>query len=403
MTTITEALDIIYQNTSIIDSEILPIEMALGRIIRRDYVASFDLPRFDNSAMDGYAIKCSDASSTVELDSIIYAGDDPTLIVQNGKAIKIMTGAPIPKGCEAIVPIERVEVNQNQITLPKDIEPNAHIRRAGEDIKKGSVYIESGERVTAYVIAILASQGVTHIEVSREIRVSVFGTGDELRPHFEKIEAYQLYNSNTPMFLARAKELGCSVGYIINSSDDIDSLEESIKSALNSDIIITSGGVSMGDKDFTKEAFINQGMRLYFDKVDIKPGKPTAFGKIGETIIINLAGNPLASMVNYEIFVRAIIAKMRGGKAYYQSYITTRLRDEFKIKKGKYSVTLGVYDNNSFTPLCKQSPGMISPIQKANGFIITSPNIEYIPKGSEVKVIPIDKEAYSSKWEEFII
>ena len=402
-TSITQALDIIYQNTPTIGSEILPIEMALGRILHKDYIASFDLPRFDNSAMDGYAIKCSDADTIVKQNGVIYAGDNSTISLEEGNAIKIMTGSPIPNGCEAIVPIELIEFDGTDIKLPPHIKPNAHIRRAGEDIKSGDIYLLEGEKVTSYSIALLASQGVTHIEVSRPIKVSLFGTGDELRPHFEKIEPHQLYNSNTPMFLARAKELGCEVQYIESAGDSIESLEESIKSSLNADIIITSGGVSMGDKDFTKEAFINLGMRLYFDKVDIKPGKPTAFGKIGETIIINLAGNPLASMVNYEIFVRAIITKMSGAKAYYQSYIITKIKEDFKIRKGKYSVTLGVYDNNSFTPLPKQSPGMISPMQKANGMIITSPNIEYIKGGSEVKVIPIDKNIYSEDREEFLI
>ncbi|MFK5976337.1 MAG: molybdopterin molybdotransferase MoeA [Sulfurovum sp.] len=402
-TSITQALDIIYQNTPVIGSEILPIEMALGHILRKDYIASFDLPRFDNSAMDGYAIKCDDADTIVKQTGIIYAGDNASLIVKEGEAIKIMTGSPIPNGCEAIVPIELVELDGQNIKLPQNIKPNAHIRRAGEDIKSGDIYLLDGEKITAYSIALLASQGVTHIEVSRAIKVSLFGTGDELRPHFEKIEPHQLYNSNTPMFLARAKELGCEVQYIQSAGDTIESLEESIKSSLNADIIITSGGVSMGDKDFTKEAFINLGMKLYFDKVDIKPGKPTALGKIGETIIINLAGNPLASMVNYEIFVRAIITKMSGAKAYYQSYITTKIKENFKIRKGKYSVTLGVYDNNSFTPLTKQSPGMISPMPKANGMIITTPEVEYLARGSEVKVIPIDKNIYSEYKEEFLI
>jgi molybdopterin molybdotransferase len=298
---ITEALDIIYNNVTPLTTEIIPIEMSVGRIMAEDSIATFDLPRFDNSAMDGYAVKYIDADSTVSCDEVIYAGDDPQMILIPKKAIKIMTGAPIPKGCEAIIPIENVSVEGDQVTLPSSIEKDAHIRRAGEDVKSGAVYLKKGESVTAYSIALLASQGVTHLTVYHKIKVAVFGTGDELRPHFEKIEPHQLYNSNTPMFLARAKELGCEVRYIPSSGDTIESLERSIRSTLDTDIIITSGGVSVGDKDFTKEAFANLGMKLYFDKVDIKPGKPTAFGKIGETVIINLPGNPLASMVNYEI------------------------------------------------------------------------------------------------------
>ncbi|MEA1953348.1 MAG: gephyrin-like molybdotransferase Glp [Campylobacterota bacterium] len=386
---ITEALDIIYDNVTPLSTEILPIEMALGCIMAEDAVATFNLPRFDNSAMDGYAVKCEDENSTVVCNEVIYAGCKPEIDLQRKSAIKIMTGAPIPKGCEAIVPIENVTALDNKVTLPSSIELNAHIRRSGEDIKSGTVYLQKGEKVTAYSIALLVSQGVTHLTVYRKIKIAVFGTGDELRPHFEKIEPHQLYNSNTPMFLTRASELGCDVRYIPSSGDTIDSLENSIKSALDADIIITSGGVSVGDKDFTKEAFKNLGMKPYFEKVDIKPGKPTAFGKIDNTHIVNLPGNPLASMVNYEIFIRAIIRKMSGAKAYYHGTILTQIREDIKLKKGKYAVSLGQFDGKTFMPLKQQLPGMVSPMQKADAMMITTPDVERLKKGSKIKILPI--------------
>ncbi len=398
---ITEALDIIYDNVAPLTTEIIPIEMALGRIMAEDSIATFDLPRFDNSAMDGYAVKCADAGGTVICKEIIYAGDNPQMTLGTQKAIKIMTGAPIPNGCEAIIPIENVSVQGDQVTLPDSIEKDAHVRHAGEDVKSGAVYLQKAQSVTAYGIALLVSQGVTHLTVYRKIKVAVFGTGDELRPHFEKIEPHQLYNSNTPMFLARAKELGCEVRYIPSSGDTIESLEISIKSALDADIIITSGGVSVGDKDFTKEAFTNLGMKLYFDKVDIKPGKPTAFGKIGNTAIINLPGNPLASMVNYEIFIRAVIHKMSGSSAYFHSTIETQMREDFTLRKGKYTVRLGSFNGKTFMPIKQQLPGMVSPMQKADGMIITTPNIDFLPKGMRVKMIPICWELYGCEKEDF--
>ncbi len=398
---ITQALDIIYKTSSVVSSEILPIEMALGRVMSEDSIATFDLPRFDNSAMDGYAVKCSDANSTVECTDVIYAGDDPKMTLQATKAIKIMTGAPIPKGCEAVIPIENVTVNDTQVTLPEEIKKDGHIRHAGEDIKRGAVYLHKGEKVTAYAIALLASQGVTHLRVTRKIKVAVFGTGDELRPHFEKITPHQLYNSNTPMFLARAKELGCEVQYIGSSGDTMESLSSAIKSALNADIIITSGGISMGDKDFTKEAFTNLGMTLHFDKVDIKPGKPPAFGTIGETVVINLPGNPLASMVNYEIFVRAAIRKMSGMNAYYHHTISTQMKEDFTLREGKHTVRLGTFDGYTFMPFKKQLPGMISPLEQANAMLITTPDIAILEKGKMVKILPINWELTASEKEDF--
>ena len=398
---ITQALDIIYKNSTVVSAEILPIELALGRIMREDSIATFDLPRFDNSAMDGYAVKCADAHTTVTCSQVIYAGDNPQMILQETQTIKIMTGAPIPKGCEAVIPIENVTVNDTQVTLPEHIQENGHIRRAGEDIKRGTLYLHKGEKVTAYAIALLASQGVTHLKVTRPIKVAVFGTGDELRPHFEKIEPHQLYNSNTPMFLSRAKELGCEVQYIGSSGDTMQSLQSAIKSALSADIIITSGGVSMGDKDFTKEAFTNMGMTLHFDKVDIKPGKPTALGTIGETVIINLPGNPLASMVNYEIFVRAAIRKMSGMNACYHATIATKMRDDFTLRSGKYTVRLGDFDGKTFMPFKKQLPGMLSPLEAANAMLITLPEVSLLEKSKWVKIIPINWELTSSGKEDF--
>ena len=398
---ITQALDIIYKNTPVVNTELLPIELALGRIMSEDSIAAFDLPRFDNSAMDGYVVKCSDAGTTVTCHEVIYAGDSPQMTLENKTAIKIMTGAPIPNGCEAVIPIENVTVDDAQVTLPKEIKKDGHIRHAGEDIKSGAVYLHKGERVTAYSIALLASQGVTHLRVTRKIKVAVFGTGDELRPHFEKIEPHQLYNSNTPMFLARAKELGCEVQYIGSSDDTIGSLESSIKSALNADIIITSGGVSMGDRDFTKEAFTNLGMKLHFDKVDIKPGKPTAFGTIGETVVINLPGNPLASMVNYEIFVRASIRKMSGMSAYRHDTVSTQMKEDFTLRAGKHTVRLGIFDGKTFMPFSKQLPGMLSPLEQANAMLITTPDVAMLEKGKTVKIMPINWELTSVLKEDF--
>ncbi len=389
---ITQALDIIYKNASTVSSEILPIEMALGRVMSENSIATFALPRFDNSAMDGYAVKCADANSTVTCTDVIYAGDDSQMTLHATQAIKIMTGAPIPNGCEAVIPIENVTVDDTQVTLPKEIKKDGHIRHAGEDITSGEVYLHKGEQVTAYSIALLASQGVTHLCVARKIKVAVFGTGDELRPHFEKIEPHQLYNSNTPMFLARARELGCEVQYIGSSGDTIGSLESAVRSALNADIIITSGGISMGDKDFTKEAFTNLGMELHFDKVDIKPGKPTAFGTIGKTAVINLPGNPLASMVNYEIFVRAIIRKMSGMNAYHHATISTQIKEDFTLREGKHTVRLGTFDGGTFMPFIKQLPGMLSPLEQANAMLITTPEVTILEKGKMVKIIPITWE-----------
>jgi len=396
---ILEALEIIAHNITSIDNEIIPIEMSVGRVITEDYVASFDLPRFNNSAMDGYAVKVADAAKQVTCSEVIYAGDNPEMTLEEKTVIKIMTGAPIPKGCEAIVPIENVSIENDIITLPSDIQNNGFIRMAGEDIKKGTIFLSKGEVINAYTVASLASQGITHVTVSRIIKVAIFGTGDELRPHFEKIESHQLYNSNSPMFLTRSKDLGCDVRFIRTSADTLEALEDSIKSTLDADIIITSGGVSVGDKDFTKEAFTNLGMHVLIDKIDIKPGRPTIVGTINKTVIINLPGNPLASMVNYELFIRAILRKMSGRTDYHHGTITTIMKSDFSVRGGKHAVILGRFDGNTFEPIKPQMPGMVSPMQKADGMILITPDIKVLETGTTVKMIPIKWEFCSDRKE----
>ena len=256
-----EALDIIANKITPLDAEIIPIEQSIGRVLMQDYIASYDLPRFNNSAMDGYAVKVSDAGKHVSCTQVVYAGDNPQMTLGKTEAIKIMTGATIPRGCEAVVPIENISIDNDVIMLPADIQNNGFIRMAGEDMCKGVVFLKKGDTINAYSIASVSRQGISHVLVHRQIKIAVFGTGDELRPHYEKIEDHQLYNSNSPMFLTRSQELGCDARFIPISADTLEALKSAIESTLDADIILTSGGVSVGDKDFTKEAFTSLGMR----------------------------------------------------------------------------------------------------------------------------------------------
>ncbi len=398
MVNIDEALDIIYKRVGQKSRDIVPIEDSIGKIVATEYRASFDLPRFDNSAMDGYAVKLVDANRSVRVVDTIYAGDTPERELRDGEAIKIMTGAPIPKGSEAIVPIEDTKsLTKDTIILPPNIKKDAMIRWRGEDIKSGEIFLEANRRVTGYTLALLASQGISHIEVFREPKVVIFSTGEELKAHYEKIEKHQLYNSNAPMFYARAKELGADVSYISSSGDNLEKLKESVKEALDADLILTSGGVSVGDKDFTIDAFRELGMEILFSKVDIKPGKPTTFGRIDNSFIVNLPGNPLASMVNFEMFVKPIILKLSGTLKFYHKTITTKIRENYSFRGGRYSVILGEWNGDTFMPIKNQKPGMVSPLDRADGMVVTTPNINSFSKNQIVKMIPIKFNLGSSK------
>jgi molybdopterin molybdotransferase len=403
MISIDDALKIIYSKVTQKSRHIIPIEESLGCIVAKEYSASFDLPRFDNSAMDGYAVKLCDAGEEVKVKEVTYAGDKPEDTFTKGEAVKIMTGAPTSSSAEAIVPIEDVELTTDGIILPKNIRENAMIRWKGEDIKSGTPFLFANTKVTAYTLALLTSQGITHIEVFRKPKVVIFSTGEELKAHYERIEQHQLYNSNAPMFYARAKELGCDVSYIASSGDTLESLKSAVLNAKDADLILTSGGVSVGDKDFTKQAFTELGMETYFSGINIKPGKPTTFGKLDECFVVNLPGNPLAAMVNFEMFVKPTIAKLSGTKSFYHGLIRTKMRCDHKFRAGKNSVILGEWNGDSFAPIANQKPGMVSPMEKADGMIVTTTEIDFLEKSQIVKMIPIKLDLKSDIEEDFFI
>ncbi|MDP2893765.1 MAG: molybdopterin molybdotransferase MoeA, partial [Sulfurimonas sp.] len=305
--TIEEALKYIYENATAKSLKILPIEQVLGYVLAEDIVASHNLPPYDNSAMDGYAVKVDDAGKEVMVTHTIFAGDNSNEELKGGFAIKIMTGAKIPFGCECIVPIEDICLYERGIILPENLKKARHIRLCGEDIKSGTTLLKKGQSLHAHHITLLTSQGISHIKVYKKPKVAVFASGSELKMHFESVESYQLYNTNSPTFFARANELGCEVDFIGTANDSLKEIHEHIKSALDCDLIITSGGVSVGDADFTKEAFGAFGYEIFFDKIEIKPGKPTTFGRIKDTLVLNLPGNPLAAALNFELFGKSII------------------------------------------------------------------------------------------------
>jgi molybdopterin molybdotransferase len=371
-------------------SEIVSLEASLGRILSNEVIAVYNLPSFNNSAMDGYAVKCADAGKEVVVGETIFAGDNSDTWVQESCALKIMTGARVPLGADAIVPIEEIQhISDNVIALPSSIKEAQHIRFAGEDIRAGDLLLNAGIKLHAHHITMLASQGISHVYVSKRPRVAVFASGKELKMHFETIEDHQIHNTNTPTFLARARELGCEVVFIGTAEDTLEDIKEHITSALEgSDLIITSGGVSVGDADFTKEAFASFDYETYFSQINIKPGKPTTFGRIGRTYVLNLPGNPLAAAINFEIFAQSIILKLHHARKPYIGTLKAKMKEDFSQRAGKYTVVPGYYDGEFFAPIAKRSPGMISPLAQSNAFMITDDKIAEIEKGKTVLLIP---------------
>jgi len=382
-----KALQLIYTNIKQKSLKISPIEEVLGSVLAEDIVASHNLPPFDNSAMDGYAVKVEDSAKNVKVTATIFAGDNFQGELCSGSAIKIMTGARIPLGTQCIVPIEDVTELLDAIELPKNLTMSKHIRFAGEDIKKETLLLKAGTPLGAHQVTLLASQGISHIKVHKRPRVALFASGNELKMHFEQVEAYQLYNTNTPTLLSRAQELGCEVEFIGTAQDTMEDIKRHIQSALECDLVITSGGVSVGDADFTKEAFGAFGYKILFDKIEIKPGKPTTFGKIGETLILNLPGNPLAASLNFELFGTSIIYALSGRSDKFINSINVKMKEAYKLRAGRRALLPGFFDGEYFSICEKFAPGMVSPLNIANGFIMVDESCSFLEANKTVKFI----------------
>lgn len=368
--------------------EFIPIENAAGRVLAEDIFARHNLPPFDNSAMDGYAVICEDAGEKVRSEHTVLAGDREQIRISKGFAARIMTGARIPEGTECVVPVEAVRFENDQVVLPGMLNAGQHIRLCGEDIEAGDTLLQPGTDLHAHHITLLASQGISHVCVYQKPRIAVFASGSELKMHFESIEAHQLYNTNSPTIATRASEWGCDVHFIGTASDSLDALLAHIDTALQSDLIVTSGGVSVGDADFTKEAFAHFNFEPLFESVHIKPGKPTAVGRIGNTLVLNLPGNPMAAALNFELFGQALVMNISGTSQKYHNTIAATMQCDAHVKAGRRTLLPGFYDGQTFKACEKFAPGMISPLAIANGFIMLDETCAALRTDDPVRFIP---------------
>ncbi|WP_419770653.1 MAG: molybdopterin molybdotransferase MoeA [Candidatus Marinarcus sp.] len=398
-----EAINILSNQYKKPKYEIVPIENALNKISAESLFATQALPKFNNSAMDGYAILFEDTHSKLKITSTIFAGDNKDIELISGQCVKIMTGAKIPKNCTAIIPFEDAKIiNETTVCIPSKVKENQHIRYIGEDIQIKDNILKEGDEINFSKITLLSSQGISHVKVFKKPNIVVFASGEELKLHYEKIEDYQIYNSNTPTFIARCQELGCDVTFIGQARDSIDSIKESIQNSLGADLIITSGGVSVGEADFTKEAFNALGFESLFDGIIVKPGKPTVFGKIGNTLILNLPGNPLAASLIFELFGKILIQKLLGQKECFHNTIDAKMHKTLKNKKGRITVVPGFFDGVFFQASNKRSPGMVSILASCNAMIVLDENVEHIEENKTVKVLPINWKFFTQENKDFL-
>jgi len=322
MISVNDAQSIIQKNIFELKSESVDLSSSSGKILSNNIKAKFPLPSFDNSAMDGFAVRSSDTfgatrTSTVSLKNIdeSSAGSPSDLILKKGECIQCMTGAKIPKGADAIIMVEDTSgfSNDKNVQIMIEVKRGQHIRKMGEEINEGDILIEKGTIITTSEIGVCASFGYSELAVSKKPKVAIFATGNELIEPGKDLKEGEIYNSNLFLFADLVKKAGSKILMRNVIKDDKSSLKSFLLEALETcDVIISSGGVSMGRYDYVREVFIDLGVKEHFWKVAQKPGKPFFFGTNNQSLIFGLPGNPVSSYIGFMIWVWPVLKQLMG-------------------------------------------------------------------------------------------
>jgi molybdopterin molybdotransferase len=390
MISIYEAQQVVLEKVAPLPCEEVDLLQGLGRIISEEIVARWDLPGVDNSAMDGYAFSHQALQSNyMNVIGFLPAGTERTVPVPPGKAIKIMTGAPLPAGCDTVVPIEDVEDLGDGIRLTTDVKPGAHVRRRGENVRAGERVIAAGTELSPLQIGLLTSLGRTGVSVYRRPKVAIIATGDELVEAGSVPDGATIVNSNSHSIATQVLEAGAEPLLLGIARDTREATREKILRGLDADVVITTGGVSVGDKDHVKEVIQELSAELLFWKVNVKPGKPTAFALLGGKPFFGLPGNPVAAMIAFEQFVRPALLKMMGHISVFRPVVKATSSDAFRNNGDRPHLVLcriGMADGRHIVSIsAAQGSANLVTIAQANGFIELPPGASIAP-GTEADV-----------------
>lgn len=394
MINVHEARRIILENTKELGAETVHISSGVSRVLSENVYSEVNIPPFTNSAMDGYAVITSDLKGSFHKELTI-AGKIPAglysdFVVQEGTAVKIMTGAPVPKGADAVVPVEFTETYGNKVRILKEPEPLENIRLAGEDVRIEDKVIQRGKKLRPADIGMLAALGKSYIKVTKTPRVSILATGDELVCLEEALFPGKIRDINSYSLCAQVLMHGCMPVSLGIARDNKASIKEKLELGKDSDILIISGGVSVGDYDLVKEVLLEMGMVEKFWRVAIKPGKPVVFGLMGSTLVFGLPGNPWSAMTGFEQFILPAIYKLRGITR--APWLELRVIFEGKLK-GKEGFTQFIpgktfIENGKLRVKASgsQGTGIFSPMVASDCTIIIPSDSSGLATGDEVEI-----------------
>lgn len=383
-----EALDIVLKAAHKLDTERVDLLSSLSRVLAEDIISDIEMPPFNKSAVDGYACKKEDLLNEMDVIEVIPAGKMPQKAIGSTQCSKIMTGAPVPDGAEVIVMVEHVEETaENKIRYLKDNVKN-NVCYRGEDIQLNEKVLSKGTLIKAKHIPVLATAGCSNPQVYRQVRVAVISTGDELvEPHI-KPQPSQIRNSNAYQLLAQIQELGAIPQYVGIALDTEESTREMIIKAFEgNDVILLTGGVSMGDFDHVPKILKQLSVKLKFKSIAVQPGRPTVFGTRDHQYIFGLPGNPVSSFVQFELLVKPLIYNL-SGFSFQPEVIRLKLGQDYKRRKsGRLSwLPIRINDEGEVMPLDYHGSAHINSLSDANGLIAVPIGTTELFKGDLVDV-----------------
>jgi molybdopterin molybdotransferase len=405
MISIEEAKRLIWDETPVLKKEKIEIIDSLGRVIAEDIISDFDIPPFDRSAMDGFAILSDDTFSAskenpvlLEVIGEIKAGDFKNFKIEKGNAISIMTGAKIPKNSDAVIKIEDVEEifkdGKRYIKIERYVKKGENISKKGEDIKKGEILLKEGTFIDSSVFSMIAYLGKKKILVYKKPEVAILSTGDEIKKVGEKLKEGEIYDSNSYSIYALTKKYGGNPHILGISKDEPRILDKFIKKGLLYDLFIISGGVSEGKYDIVVDILKKNKVKMIFHKVAVKPGKPTFFGKKGKKIIFGLPGYPVSSYINFENLVKVSLYKMTGRKMPIRFKFTGILKEDIENKgdRDEFLRVIAEMENEDvyIRPYPSQKAGVLSSIVYSNAILFLKKG-EKKKKGEKVIVEYLEK------------
>lgn len=393
MLSVTEARQRILSRIARLGAESVPVGAAAGRVLAAPVRARRSLPPWHNSAMDGFAVRAADLPGRLPIAGEVAAGGSPDALHQPGTATRIMTGAPLPDGADAVVMREDVVESDGVAIVERSIEEGANVRRAGEDIGAGDEALAAQVRLGPGEIGLLAALGYPEIEVGRCPRVAILSTGDELIDVTADPPPDKIINSNAYALASQVSEAGGRPQRLAAVGDDRDRVTRAVASALEgADVLLTSGGVSVGDYDVVKEAFADAGVEIDFWKVAVKPGKPLAFGRArGGQPVFGLPGNPVSSMVSFELFVRPALLAMQGAASVERPRAPVSVAGGYRKKAGRAHFVRAALARQGAkliaTPRAKQGSGMLTSMVGVDALLEIGAEVTDVEDGGEVEAL----------------